>query len=437
MKKPNIIIVVLDEVRAKNLSLYGYPKEFDRNIKNIASESLVFTKHISPANGSWPSSTSLFSSLYPPNHGIIRTMPYTTPEEIDELRKIKFWLPLQLQKLGYDTYLLSGLKAWFKKGFNFIKSTDKAKDSYRKINSNLLVRKVIKIFPDWFYILLKKIFKRDKTLDFPKPEEMVNLAISKIKGAEKPFFMFVHFEDAHYPWAATQTPKIPGTRSRRETIKDIKSIKQKKFTQRRLFNVDAYSFEEVEEKYNKAIEMLDKDIGKLHEFLKKEKLWDDTIFILLGDHGLSISEHEIYIHHAGLYDETIHVPLIMHIPGIKHKEIHELVQNVDISPTLLELLNQKKINYDGKSLLPLIKTGRPIRNKAFSFDSSCENRWCVRTKEKKIIFSPTKKCFACKTDHCFAVEKYDLVNDPKELISLNSSKYKTMEFDQNFRISKI
>lgn len=434
MKKPNIIIVILDEVRAKNLSLYGYHKEFDRNIKKISSESIVFHKNISPANGSWPSSTSLFSALYPSNHGIIRTMPYTISEEIDKLRKIKFWLPLQLQKFGYDTYLLSGLKAWFKKGFNFVKGAEKAKDPYRKINNNILVRKIIKMFPDWFYISLKKIIKRDKTLDFPKPGEMVNLAISKIKKAKSPFFMFIHFEDAHYPWATTPTPKINLKTSFNSTIRNIKSNEQKKFTQRRLFNVNANSFEEVEAKYNKAIEMLDRDVGKLYDLLKKENLWDNTIFIILGDHGLSISEHEIHIHHAGLYDETIHVPLIMHIPGIKHKEVHELVQNVDIAPTLLELLNQKKINSDGKSLLPLIKTGKPIRNKAFSFDSSCENRWCIRTKEKKIIFSPVKKCVACKAEHCLDVEEYDLLNDPKEINNINSSAYSAMDFNPDFKL---
>ena len=437
MNKPNIIIIVLDEVRAKNLSLYGYPKEFDENIKKIASESLVFTKHISTANGSWPSSTSLFSGLYPPNHGIIRTMPYTTVEEIDKLRKIKFWLPLQLQKLEYDTYLLSGLKAWFKKGFNFVKGAEKSKDTYRKINNNILVKKIIKIIPDWFYISLKKLIKRDKELDFPKPGEMVNLAISKIKEAKKPFFMFIHFEDAHYPWATTPTPKLNLGKSIKDTIKNIKSDEQRKFAQRRLFNVDAKNFEEVEAKYNKSIEMLDRDVGKIYDLLKKDNLWNNTILIILGDHGLSISEHEIHIHHAGLYGETIHVPLIMHIPGIKHKEIYELVQNVDIAPTILELLNYKKIKCDGKSLLPLIKNGKQIRNRAFSFDGSCFNRWCIQTKQRKLIFSPIKKCLACKAEHCLDVEEYDLKNDPKELNNLNSAVYPMMNFNPDIKIENL
>ena len=57
--RPNILIVILDEVRAKNLSLYGYSKEFDKNIKKIASESVVFTRAISTSNGSYPSATSV------------------------------------------------------------------------------------------------------------------------------------------------------------------------------------------------------------------------------------------------------------------------------------------------------------------------------------------------------------------------------------------
>jgi len=411
--RPNIIFVIADEVRAKNLSLHGYSHEFDPNIKRIASESVVFTQNISPSNGSWPSSTSLFTAKYPANHGIMRSMPYTTIEEIDNLRKNKFWLPLYLQKIGYDTYLLSGLKAWFKKGFNYVKEEKKV-DSYRRINNGWFIRKVIKLLPDWFYMTAKSLAKRDQTLDFPKPGEMLNLAISKIKSAKEPFFIFIHFEDAHYPWATTPTPKINNGKSRKGVVKTILSSSQKKYAWRRLFNLSADSFEEVEGKYNNAIKMLDKDIGKLYSFLKEEKLWDNTIFVLMGDHGLSIAEHEIYIHHSGLYDETIRVPLIVHIPGIKHKVINELVQNVDIAPTLLEFLKEGKVECDGKSFLNLIKKGRPIRDKAFSFDGCSDKRWCVRTKEKKIIFSKSKRCLACKADHCEEIEEYNLTKDPNE-----------------------
>lgn len=432
--KPNIIFVIADEVRAKNLSLYDSMNEVDSNIKKIASESVVFTQNISPSNGSWPSSTSLFTAKYPANHGIIRSMPYTTMEEIDRLRKNKFWLPLYLQSIGYDTYLLSGLKAWFKKGFNYVKSDEKARDSYRKINNNAVVRRIIKLFPDWLYITLKNLTRRDQTLDFPKRGEMLNLAISKIKEAKGPFFIFIHFEDAHYPWATTPTPRIDNGKSRRSAVKNILSKSQKKYAQRRLFNLSANSFEEVEGKYNNAIKILDDDIGKLYSYLKEQKLWDNTIFVLMGDHGLSIAEHEIYIHHSGLYDETIRVPLIMHIPGIKHKVIDELVQNVDVAPTILELLKGKINESDGKSLLSLIKIGKPIRDKAFSFDGCSINRWCVRTREKKIIFSNSKNCLACKGDHCSDVEEYDLVNDKNEMNNLNSGKYELRDFDSKIKI---
>jgi len=430
--RPNILIVILDEVRAKNLSLYGYSKEFDKNIKKIASESVVFTRAISTSNGSYPSATSLFTGKYPANHGIIHSFPHTTNEEIDKLRKNKFWLPLYLQNIGYDTFLISLIRAWFKKGFNYIQE-DKQKDPYRKINDNGAIRKMIKYLPDWAYVLAKKMTGRNPKLDFPAPEETMNKAIVKIKECKKPFFMFVHLEDAHYPWATTPTPKLDNKISRRKLLGKIESNEQRKYAKRRMFNTDARSFEEVEEKYNKAIELSDKDVGRLYSFLKEEKLWDNTLLILIGDHGLSIGEHDIYIHHGGLYDETVHVPLIMHIPGVKPAVIDELISNVDIAPTILEILKEKKIESDGKSLLNLIQTGKKIREIAFSFDGSGENRWSARSKNKKIIFSPSKKCFACKSSHCMDVEEYDLINDPRELNNINSGKYKSSEFDQNFK----
>ena len=150
---------------------------------------------------------------------------------------------------------------------------------------------------------------------------------------------------------------------------------------------------------------------------------------MLADHGFSISEHGIYLNHTGLYDESIHVPLMMHIPGIAPRKITELVQNIDIAPTILELLEMKNQKIDGKSLLKLIKEGIPIRKKIFSFDSSCKDRWCVRNKTKKKIFAKEKKCYACKSEHGEVVEEYNLEKDPNELKNLANKEQKPEEFN--------
>lgn len=431
--KPNIVILLIDALRAKNMSLHGYPHEFDRNIKRIASESLMFTNHFSCANATYPSLTSLFTGKYPVNHGVVHNMPHTSQDQLEKLKKNKFWLPMFLQKQGYETFLFSLTGGWFRKGFDYIQE-EKKKDTYRKINDKKLVKKILKIIPDPVYVSLKKMIGRDPKTDFPKPKETVDLAISKVKEAKQPFFMFLHFEDVHYPWATTPTPKAEGGKSKKELLQEIKDNSQKKYVQRRMFNTSTNSSAEVEGKYNKALETVDVEAGRFYDFLKEKKILDKTIFIVMSDHGFSIAEHGIYLNHTGLYDETIHVPLLMKLPGTKPKQIDELVQNVDLVPTILDLIGKKNSEPDGNSLLPLIKKGTPIRNKAFSFDGSCANRWSIRTKNRKLIFTADPSCFSCKSKHGEEIEEYDLNKDPQELDNIHKGKHKLTEFRPDFEL---
>lgn len=429
--KPNIIILLVDSLRAKNLSLFGYPQEVDGNIKRIASESIFFDNFFSTSNATYPSITSLFTGKYPINNGIIHTYPWTSVEEINKLKKNKFWLPAYLRNRGYETIFMSLSGVWLRKGFNYIQEEIK-KDAYKKITSKNLTKRLIKLFPDWLYILLKKIIKRNSEENLIPAKKLVDLSISRIKESKKPFFIFIHFEDVHYPWSTTKTPKIKGEKTIKKILKEMKNTAQKKEFKRDMFNVKAKSLEQVEAKYNLSIKSADKEIGRFYDFLKKDKLLDNSIFILLGDHGMSICEH-IYFSHTGLYDELIHLPLIIHLPKTKPQKITELVQNIDMPPTILDILNQKKVEVDGKSLLQLIKKGKPIRDKIFSFEASSGNRWCVRNKKKKIIFSTDRKCYTCKGEHGEQIEEYNLEDDPNELKNINTRK-KLEEFNPNFEL---
>lgn len=90
----NVIIIVIDALRPKNLSLFNYDKETDKNLKKIAKEGIVFKNFFSSSNTTAPSLMSIFTGRFPDNHGIIHQFPYTTEEEIEKMyRERKFWLP--------------------------------------------------------------------------------------------------------------------------------------------------------------------------------------------------------------------------------------------------------------------------------------------------------------------------------------------------------
>ena len=83
--KPNIVIIISDALRPKDLSLYGYSVENDRNIKKIASDSVVFENNFSASNASDPSLTSIFSGQYPTTNGFIHQHPFMKEEETNQV----------------------------------------------------------------------------------------------------------------------------------------------------------------------------------------------------------------------------------------------------------------------------------------------------------------------------------------------------------------
>jgi len=413
--KPNIVLIISDALRPKDLSLYGYKIETDKNIKKIASESIVFEKNFSTSNASDASLTSLFSGQLPKTSGFIHQHPFMRKEEVDKLRKIKFWLPIYLQKLGYNTVSATPLNLWFKKGFNYYIGEKEAKGGGKILNIPI-IKRILLALPNWAYSLGKKLVKIRASPQFYSAEQIINLAITKIAESEKPFFLFMHLTDTHYPYHSAKKKNVKG-KSIKKILEEIKVASQKEYIKKRFFDIKAGSLEEIKRRRDESIVFVDKQIYRLYLFLKKSKLWDNTIFIIFSDHGDNFGEHQIYFCRGGLYDTSIHVPLIIHLPGFKGKRIKELTQSVDITPTILEILEEKK-KIDGKSLISLIKTGKPIRDKVILSDGFCEKRIGIRTKTKKTISSDESRCYLCGAIHGTKKERYDLKKDSEELINL-------------------
>jgi len=413
-KKPNIVIVIIDALKTKHLSLYGYPKETDKNLKEIAKESAVFSNHISVSNATFPSLTSLFTGNYPATHGLIHQMPHTEKQEYEKLKKIKFWLPTYLKNQGYETISIDWIGLWFKKGFDYY---DEKKEIPAKLNRILkkpIIKKILLNLSGRTYFILKKIFKRKQTIGIPSSKEMTDTALMKIKQSEKPFFLFIHYADTHFPFPHTKY-KAKNKKNIKQVYKKITDKNQGEYFKKRITDINLYSKEDIIGKYDLSIKKVDQEISRIYNYLKKERKWENTIFIILADHGESLFEHQIYFSHSGLYDDTIHTPLIMHLPGQKHKKVNHLVQNIDITPTILDCLGERMPQMDGKSLLQTIRKNKPIRNRTYSYDGLAKDIKCTRTKTKKTIIAKNNRCNLCRAFHHQQYEEYDLKKDPLEL----------------------
>lgn len=396
MDKKNIVIIFIDAFRTKNLSLFGYPKETDKNLKKIAKENIWFKNHFSVSNSTAPALTSVLTGKYPNNHGIIHQLPYTKPEEMEKIEQTSFWLPTFLKANGYETIAIDWISLWFTKGFDYYGEGEK---------------------------------KSAKT--FNSAHDITELALSKITQANKPFFLFLHYWDTHFPFPNTEYKSAGNEKDIEKTLEAIKNESQKEYLKKRISNpgLELYTIQDVINKYDLSIENVDKEIGRIYDFLKEKNLWENTIFIVLGDHGEILTEHGIYFSSTGLYDESVHVPLIMHLPNFEPQEINELIENIDITSTILDCLKlEPEEKLDGISLLPLIKNKQPIKDKVFLFDGLCEDIIGVRTKSRKLIMAKNNFCNLCKASHHEKFEEYDLEKDPGETKNIFSGSSELLKF---------
>jgi len=400
--KKNIIIVLVDAFRIKNLSLYGYELETDKNIKKIAKENIWFKDYFSASNSTAPALTSIFTGQYPLNHGIMHQIPYTKQEEIDKIQRVKFWFPEYLKNKGYETICIDWIGLWFKKGFDYYGEGED--------------------------------FDSKKSLvPFAPVNEMTDLAISKIKENQKinkPFFLFMHMWDTHFPFPNTKYDSESKEEDFQKTLENIKNESQREYLKKRILGKRLYTIQDMINKYNSSIRDIDGAVGRIYNFLKQENLLEDTLIIIIGDHGTNLTEQGIYFSSSGLYEDSIHIPFIMHFPGIKRdSEVTGFVQDVDIVPTILDFLQlESTMKFDGKSFLPLIKDNQQIRDKIFSFDGLCEDIKTVRTKNKKLIIAKDNFCNLCKKGHHDEIEEYNLEKDPEETINIYSGQSELMSF---------
>ncbi len=401
----NIIIVLVDAFRQKNLSLYGYAKETDKNLKEIAKESIVFTNFYSTANATSPALTSMFTGLFQPNHGIIHQLPYTKQEEIDKVEKVKFWLPEFLKQNGYETIAIDWIRNWFVRGFEFYGENPSASGPFDSTKDVV----------DLAIFKIKQNIENNQNTENNQNAENVDEKI----GGRKPFFMLAHCWDTHFPFPNVNYVSKANESDMESTLSQIRNEKQREYLRKRIQGKGLYTIQDMVDKYELTIQEFDKEIGRFVEFLKLKDLWKDTMFIVMGDHGTNIGEHEIYFAHSGLYEDALKIPFLIHIPGIDAKKVSGFAQHVDLVPTILDFIGLKPEDestekFDGVSLMPLIKDGVNVRKKMLFYDGLCEDIRAVRQGNIKTIFVKNNFCNLCKDKHHKELEMYDLEKDPEE-----------------------
>ena len=401
----NVILIVVDSLRASHLGANGYNRNTSPNIDKLAKEGVFFPNAISTIPRTSPSVASILTGLYPHSHGIRYLY-------IDKLKPHVTTLQEILQNHGYKTigHDIDMNNTGIEKGFDAFNLLQ-----WRMINK---IERTVKKAVNWNYKV-------------NPAETLTDLAINYIKKLKnKKFFLYLHYVGPHWPYSPPKPydemfdPSYKGEHAFNELNGKIKRgdlIFNNKLPKEENEHAIAH--------YDGAIRFVDSQIGRLLENLENTNLINDTLIILCSDHGEGFGEHDIYFHHELLYDEILKVPLIFKHPKLPKKKIESQAQSTDIMPTILDILDIPLIeDIEGASLMPLIKGNINIRKYTFAesgkndFEQNkriylpgIKGRWrMIRTDEWKLIYIPHPE-----ND---IYELYNLKDDPKETKNLFAKK---------------
>lgn len=387
---PNILLFTIDACRCDHFGCYGYSRDTSPNIDKLAREGVLFTNAFSQSAWTTPGIISILTSLYPPYHNV-DAKGKTLRDEVLTLPKI-------LKGNGYAAPVLPRL---------------------------------IDI-PNYWHLGFDEVDKEQ--FRGAEGEDLLKL-LEAYKN--KRFFIWYHHHILHLPY----NPPNPYDEIFRKDIVNGTSTDSAAISivkRQSVIKNASVNFNDIEKKtvialYDGQIRQLDDYIGQLTDKMDEWGILDNTLIFITSDHGEELFEHGFIGHastslNAKLYDEIIHIPLIIwRHKKSKHKIINDLVQQTDFMPTILDLLGIPiPGGLQGRSLLPLIQ-GKP-NDKPQSVNPNIEQETifcesilggyqsttemeqikprCIRTKEWKLIY--TNGLNGGK------YELYDLKNDPKE-----------------------
>ncbi|MDY6966233.1 MAG: sulfatase [Halobacteriota archaeon] len=445
MEVENIVFVVIDNLRSRNLGCYGYKRDTSPFIDSLAREGVLFENARTTINSTDPSLTSIFSGFYPLTHGI--SVHKDVPKKmIDELNKKKIkLLPEILKEYGMRTIGIDWLGRWHRRGYDeYMGISPEVEHNILNGIQQDMIKKSYEIalnHGDRIPIKLLRFVGRNTgiTLKLKGQENAEFITDRAIEMIEKykgePFFLFLHYWDTHAPFYS------PERFNDLFTTTDHQYCSQDRLIER-LKEVDGYhrayialwtnKFEtigEVIDAYDSAIRYIDENLERLITYLKDEEVFDETLIVITADHGTLLSEDLPYFTHTTVYEPTARVPLIMSGPNIPGDfRYHRLVNHTDIVPTILDILDIKsKTSFDGS---PLFRKRRETEDELRSLhimqDSGSSSFSLVAGRYKLIL-----------SDGHEADELYDLESDPDEKNNILLSNYKLASILQDtFRRKK-
>jgi len=398
VKVPHVILIVLDTVRADHLSIYGHPG-VTKNLQEFSRDALVFENFVATSSWTIPSHASLFTGLYPSEHGSYGNLdpkrkdpwgfplPFPLSDEFMTLAEI-------FRENGYKTSAIVSnslvLEPMFKldQGFQSIDCSRSIGAIYQQYPFRPILHTfccITNIYPKY-------------TLYYRTAEDITKESIRLLKNSlPSPIFLFINYLDAHGPYLPPRpfagyylNKSFPHFYRLKLYILGLIGRLDKE--SRDLFQLSQYDGE---------IAYLDNQLGKLFSQSKKMEMYESSLIIITSDHGELFGEHGIYWHKSLMYEGVVKIPLIIKFPFSKrmgrYKEIATLS---DLYPTILSICGLPIP--DGISGKSFGNSSSPIVSEFYNYGIG----------KHQILYDGQYKYMKCEYQR--EAELYNLDEDPKE-----------------------
>lgn len=294
-RRPSVVLVTLDTVRADHLSLYGYGRATTPFLQELASQARVFDAAYAQTTNTRPSHFSLMTGRYCGDIGIWNNDGPPLPQReltLAEVLRSAGWATGAVVSVGF-----LGPASGLGQGFDEM--------SVPRPGQHPLGAETTR-----------------NALDFVR------------RRASGPFFLWAHYFDAHLPY---------------QPIPELRGLfwqgppPAKENVDRTLIPPDFFdglfvlpNVEYMTAMYDASLRYLDDQMRALVDGLRASGVLDDTLLIVAADHGESLGDHGIYFVHSGLYEPTVHVPLLLRAPGgtVAPGRVAQVVENLDIPATI-------------------------------------------------------------------------------------------------------
>jgi arylsulfatase A-like enzyme/Flp pilus assembly protein TadD len=355
----NVLLITLDTTRADRIGAYGYAPAETPRLDRLAEEGVLFETAITPTAFTLPSHSSIMTGLYPPFHGVRLNGG-------SALADVHTTLAERLAGSGYRCGAVMGAfvldQRWgLSQGFN--------------------------VFDDEFEMAPEQ--KLDLAGVQRPADRVIDIGLEWLdQPDERPFFAWLHLYDPHVPY---EPPELYRSRFGNRGMSGL---------------------------YDGEIAFTDSQVGRLLDWIDEKGLAENTIVVVVGDHGESLGDHGETEHGYFVYDATVRVPLIVRVPGsdLEGIRVPDQVRTIDVLPTILDLVDvEAPPPLHGESLVPLmIEPDGEGPGHAYSESMSVHLQYgwsalySVRTTEHKFIDAPRAELYALGED---PAETRNLIRD--------------------------